>query len=114
MKINSSYIPNAVATLSIAALFGALFLAGRVTADDKTSGTASNGTATATESNVEQQQTKGGSQLWSENCARCHNMRPPTTYSDAEWGVAMHHMRIRAQLTAEEYKAILEFLKSAN
>lgn len=57
---------------------------------------------------------KGGAQLWSENCIRCHNIRSPSTYSDAEWDVAMHHMRIRANLTAEEHRKILEFLKSAN
>lgn len=57
---------------------------------------------------------KGGSQLWGENCIRCHNVRSPSSYSDAEWEVAMHHMRIRANLTAEEHKRILEFLKSAN
>lgn len=57
---------------------------------------------------------KGGSQLWAENCARCHNVRSPSAYSDPEWEVAMHHMRIRANLTAEEQRKILEFLKSAN
>ena len=57
---------------------------------------------------------KGGSQLWAENCTRCHNIRRPSSYSDAEWEVAMHHMRIRANLTAEEHSKILEFLKSAN
>lgn len=57
---------------------------------------------------------KGGAQLWAENCARCHNIRSPSTYSDAEWEVSMHHMRIRANLTAEEHKKVLEFLKSAN
>jgi len=57
---------------------------------------------------------KGGAQLWAENCIRCHNVRSPSSYSDAEWEVAMHHMRIRANLTAEEHKRILEFLKSAN
>lgn len=57
---------------------------------------------------------KGGAQLWAENCVRCHNIRSPSTYSDAEWDVAMHHMRIRANLTAEEHRKILEFLKSAN
>lgn len=57
---------------------------------------------------------KGGAQLWAENCVRCHNNRSPSTYSDAEWDVAMHHMRIRANLTAEEHRRILEFLKSAN
>lgn len=57
---------------------------------------------------------KGGSQLWAENCTRCHNLRSPSAYSDSEWEVAMHHMRIRANLTAEEHRKILEFLKSAN
>ena len=57
---------------------------------------------------------KGGGQLWAENCTRCHNNRSPSTYSDAEWEVAMHHMRIRANLTAEEHRKILQFLKSAN
>jgi hypothetical protein len=57
---------------------------------------------------------KGASQLWAENCVRCHNVPSPSIYSDAEWDVAMHHMRIRANLTAEESTKILEFLKSAN
>jgi len=57
---------------------------------------------------------KGGAQLWAESCVRCHNVRSPSIYSDAEWDVAMHHMRIRANLTAAESTKILEFLKSAN
>lgn len=55
---------------------------------------------------------KGGAQLWSENCQRCHNTRSPSTYNDAQWEVAMMHMRVRANLTPEEHKKILEFLKS--
>lgn len=57
---------------------------------------------------------KGGAQLWAESCVRCHNVRSPSIYSDAEWAVAMHHMRIRANLTAEESTKVLEFLQSAN
>ena len=57
--------------------------------------------------------TKGGAQLWAENCARCHNYRSPTSYSNAQWEVVMQHMRVRANLTAEEYTKILDFLKSA-
>ncbi len=57
---------------------------------------------------------KSGNQLWAENCTRCHNNRSPAAYSDAQWEVAMHHMRIRANLTAEEHTKILEFLQSAN
>ena len=59
-------------------------------------------------------ESKGGAELWAENCTRCHNNRPATTYSDAEWNVAMHHMRVRANLTPVEHQKIVEFLKSAN
>lgn len=57
---------------------------------------------------------KGGAQLWSESCMRCHNARSPSWYSDADWEVTMQHMRVRANLTAEEQKKILEFLQSGN
>ena len=57
---------------------------------------------------------KGGAQLWAESCQRCHNVRPPNSYSPAQWDVAMLHMRIRANLTPEQHQKILEFLKSAN
>ena len=54
-----------------------------------------------------------GEELWSNNCLRCHNIRPPTMYSDAQWDVIVHHMRIRANITGQEQRAIVEFLKSA-
>jgi cytochrome c5 len=55
---------------------------------------------------------KGGAQLWVENCARCHNLRDPSTYNNRQWEVAMHQMRVRANLTAQEHKLILAFLQS--
>lgn len=54
-----------------------------------------------------------GEELWSNNCMRCHNIRPPTTHSDAQWEVIVHHMRLRANITGQEQRAILEFLKLA-
>ena len=54
-----------------------------------------------------------GEELWSNNCLRCHNIRPPTMYSDAQWDVILHHMRLRANITGQEQRAIVEFLKSA-
>jgi mono/diheme cytochrome c family protein len=57
---------------------------------------------------------KSGTQLWAENCTRCHGNRSPAAYSDSQWAVAMMHMRVRANLTAEEHRKILEFLQSAN
>ena len=58
--------------------------------------------------------TRGAAQIWAQVCNRCHNAMPATTYSDAEWDVIMRHMRIRAQLTPEEEKSILDFLKRSN
>jgi cytochrome c2 len=55
---------------------------------------------------------KSGAQLWAENCVRCHNIRSPSNYSPAQWEVVMMHMRVRANLTPQEHKKILEFLKS--
>jgi mono/diheme cytochrome c family protein len=52
--------------------------------------------------------------LWAQNCSRCHNLRPAVTYSDAQWDVIAHHMRIRAFLTGKESRAIVQFLKEAN
>jgi nitrate/TMAO reductase-like tetraheme cytochrome c subunit len=54
-----------------------------------------------------------GQELWSNNCLRCHNIRPPTMYSNAQWDVIVHHMRVRANITGEEQRAIVEFLKSS-
>jgi hypothetical protein len=55
-----------------------------------------------------------GARLWSQNCVRCHNSRPPTEYSSAQWDVVMLHMRVRAGLAAKDANSIREFLHSAN
>ena len=34
-------------------------------------------------------------------------------YGDAQWDVIVHHMRIRANITGKEQRAIVEFLKSS-
>ena len=57
---------------------------------------------------------KGRTQLWQENCNGCHNARSSKYYSDEQWDVAMHHMRVRGSLTAHETREILEFLQFAN
>ena len=55
-----------------------------------------------------------GARLWAQNCTRCHNSRSPDSYSNAQWDVAMLHMRVRGNLTAQEHKSILEFLQSGH
>ena len=60
------------------------------------------------------QPARGRARMWTQNCIRCHNARPPGYYSDREWQVAMHHMRVRCSITKQEYEEILSFLQSAN
>jgi hypothetical protein len=55
-----------------------------------------------------------GGKAWGQRCGRCHNLRPPSEYSDAQWAVAVQHMRVRVPLTGEEQRRILEFLQATN
>ena len=57
---------------------------------------------------------QSGARLWAQNCGHCHNIRSPGSYSDAQWDVAMLHMRVRANLTPGQAQKILDFLKSSS
>ena len=56
---------------------------------------------------------RGRTQMWADNCNRCHNARPATWYSEREWEVSMHHMQVRGYLTGEEARAITEFFRAS-
>lgn len=55
---------------------------------------------------------KSGTQLWSENCQRCHNTPPASAFTNTQWEVINTHMRQRAMLTEAEYKKITEFMQA--
>lgn len=57
---------------------------------------------------------KSGAQIWGENCIRCHNAPSPAAFSDDQWESITMHMRVGANLTAEETRKVVEFLKMAN
>lgn len=57
---------------------------------------------------------KSGAQLWGENCQRCHNTPPPNVFNDNQWNVVGTHMQLRANLTQDEVKKVIEFLQSIN
>ncbi len=57
---------------------------------------------------------KTGAQLWGENCIRCHNTPSPAAYNNVDWETIGLHMRVRANLTAEEIDKVVDFLQSAN
>ncbi|MHB8519652.1 MAG: hypothetical protein ACYDH9_02730 [Limisphaerales bacterium] len=99
---------------SLALLGAALAVAGCATPTSRTA----TGAAAAAPTSVAAAKTgpaaKGGAELWGETCGHCHNIRSPSSYSDAQWDVVMMHMRVRANLTGEEQRKILQFLKSAD
>ena len=55
-----------------------------------------------------------GSKVFEQNCGKCHLPRQPKERSDKQWKIITTHMRVRANLTAEESKAVLEYLQSSN
>jgi CxxC motif-containing protein (DUF1111 family) len=55
-----------------------------------------------------------GEQLYAINCNRCHAERYATERTDAQWKTVMIHMRTRAQIPAEDAKAILKYLQENN
>jgi uncharacterized protein YceK len=56
---------------------------------------------------------RGRTQMWADNCNRCHNARPASWYSRREWEVAMLHMQVRGSLTGEETRGVSEFFRAA-
>jgi len=51
--------------------------------------------------------TERGQQVFNQNCARCHNA--PEGFSPNISGTITRHMRVRAGLSEEDYKALLRF-----
>ena len=109
MKKNSKYF--VAGPILLAGLGLALLIAGCSTATPKggTEGSAGKPSMTASAPAL-----SGGAELWARNCGHCHNIRSPSSYSDSQWDVVMMHMRVRANLTGDEHRKILAFLKTAH
>jgi mono/diheme cytochrome c family protein len=52
-----------------------------------------------------------GAELYAINCNRCHTERYPTEFTSAQWKTIMMHMRVRANLPAEQADLILKYLQ---
>ncbi len=48
-----------------------------------------------------------GQQVFDQNCSRCHNA--PEGFSPNISGTISRHMRVRAELSEEDYKALLKY-----
>jgi mono/diheme cytochrome c family protein len=54
-----------------------------------------------------------GAKLWPVYCAQCHNARPGSQFSPAQWDAITMHMRTQSIMPAKDMRAIKEFLKEA-
>lgn len=52
-----------------------------------------------------------GAELYSMHCNRCHPERYPTERTAAQWKTILLHMRVRANLPAEQSRTILKYLQ---
>ena len=52
-----------------------------------------------------------GAELYSMHCNRCHPERYPTERTAAQWKTILLHMRVRANLPAEQARTILRYLQ---
>jgi hypothetical protein len=53
-----------------------------------------------------------GAREWSAYCGACHNARPASERSPAEWDTIVLHMRVRANLPAGDAQALLAYLRA--
>jgi nitrate/TMAO reductase-like tetraheme cytochrome c subunit len=51
-----------------------------------------------------------GARLWSNTCARCHNMRAAPEFAAQQWPIIVNHMRTHQDLTKSEAEAIAAYL----
>ena len=52
-----------------------------------------------------------GAHLWSIYCNQCHNARPGSQFSPAQWDAITMHMKTLSNMPAKDMREIKEFLK---
>jgi hypothetical protein len=52
-----------------------------------------------------------GVELYAIHCNRCHPERYPVEFNEAQWKTLMLHMRVRANLPADQAEAVLKYLQ---
>jgi mono/diheme cytochrome c family protein len=59
-------------------------------------------------------QVQRGAEVYGATCGRCHTARSPLERLDREWVTIGNHMRVRANLTGPQTRAVLAFLQATN
>lgn len=55
-----------------------------------------------------------GAEVYGATCGRCHQARSPLERTDREWVTIANHMRVRANLTGGQMRAVIAFLQATN
>lgn len=102
-----------VIALSGAIWFGSVSVA---PADDGTNAPAGKVSAAQPAAKPEKKSAKpakkiSGVELYAIHCNRCHPERYPVEFNQAQWKTLMLHMRVRANLPAEQAREILKYLQ---
>ena len=117
MERISSLKPRLVAGVGLAVIAGALYACSIALvggADAQTDPAAKPAKAAPSETKTPKKAAKKkltGQELYAINCNRCHNERYPTEFTAAQWKTIMLEMRVRANLPADQAKAILKYLQ---
>ncbi len=53
-----------------------------------------------------------GAKLWPLYCNTCHNARPGSEKAPYEWNAIAMHMRTLGNIPADDYRALLAYLKA--
>ena len=53
-----------------------------------------------------------GAALWPVYCNTCHNARPPSEKAPYEWNAITMHMRTLGNIPADDYQALLVYLRA--
>ena len=52
-----------------------------------------------------------GEDLYTINCNRCHSQRYPKEWTPGQWKTLMMHMRVRANIPADQAREILKYMQ---
>jgi len=62
-------------------------------------------------SNPVKAQKLSGEDLYTIHCSRCHSQRYPKEWTPGQWKTLMMHMRVRANLPADQAREILKYMQ---
>jgi mono/diheme cytochrome c family protein len=95
-----AFVPRTLAGISLATVALSIYLVGAVFAGPE-----------AAPQKPAEKITLSGADLYAIHCNRCHAERYATEFTAAHWKTIMLHMRVRANLTAEQAREVLKYLQ---